>query len=109
MKALIIGVGAVGSVIAKHLAKSEGVEELIIADKSLERAKRVAAETGRRKAVAKRVNALNYRRVAKLAKNVDILINATLPKYNLSLMKACLEAGAPVSYTHLTLPTTERV
>jgi len=40
------------------------------------------------------VNALNYRRVAKLAKNVDILINATLPKYNLSLMKACLEAGA---------------
>ncbi|MCD6260909.1 MAG: saccharopine dehydrogenase NADP-binding domain-containing protein [Thaumarchaeota archaeon] len=94
MKALIVGVGAVGSVIAKHLARSEEVEELIIADKSLERARRVAAETGRRKAVAKRVNALNYRRVAKLAKNVDILINATLPKYNLSLMKACLEAGA---------------
>ena len=94
MKALIIGVGAVGSVIVKHLAKSEEVEELIIADKSLERARRVAAEVGRRKAVAKRVNALNYRRVAKLAKNADILINATLPKFNLSLMKACLEAGA---------------
>lgn len=93
MKALIVGVGAVGSVIAKHLARSDEVEELIVADKSLDRARRVAAETGRRKVYPKRINAANIKQVAKLAKNVDVLINATLPRFNLQLMKACLEAG----------------
>ena len=94
LKALIVGVGAVGSVIARHLARSEEVEELIVADKSLERARRVAAETGRRKVIPKRINASKISQVAKLAKNVDVLINATLPRFNIQLMKACLAAGA---------------
>ena len=94
LKALIVGVGAVGSVIAKHLARSEEVEELIVADKSLDRARRVAAETGRRKVIPKRVNASKVGQMARLAKSIDVLINATLPKYNIQLMKACLQAGA---------------
>ncbi len=93
MRVLIIGVGAVGSVIAKHLARSEEVSELIIADKSIERAKLVASEIGRKKITLKRVNAADSRKVSSLARNADLLINATLPRYNIPLMKACLEAG----------------
>lgn len=93
MKAMVVGVGAVGSVTAKHLAKSEEVEELIIADKNYERAKKVASETGRRKAIPKRINAANIKQVVKAAKEVDVLVNATLPRFNIQLMKASLEAG----------------
>lgn len=93
LKAVIVGVGAVGSVIARHLAKSEEVEELILADKYYERAKRVASETGRRKVTPKRVNASNIEQVVKLIKNSDVLINATLPRFNIQLMKASLKAG----------------
>ncbi|MEN2975438.1 MAG: saccharopine dehydrogenase C-terminal domain-containing protein [Candidatus Caldarchaeales archaeon] len=93
LKAIVIGVGAVGSVIAKHLAKSDEVEEVILADKNYDRAKKVALETGRKKAIPKRVNAANIKHVVNISKNVDVLINATLPRFNIQLMKASLEAG----------------
>ncbi|MEM0451842.1 MAG: saccharopine dehydrogenase C-terminal domain-containing protein [Nitrososphaerota archaeon] len=93
MKAIIVGVGAVGSVISRHLAMSEEVSEVILADKNYDRAKKVASDIGRRKLIPRRVNAANIQQVANLAKNVDVLINATLPRFNIQLMKACLEVG----------------
>ncbi|MEM0275377.1 MAG: saccharopine dehydrogenase NADP-binding domain-containing protein, partial [Nitrososphaerota archaeon] len=72
---------------------SEEVSEVILADKNYDRAKKVASDIGRRKLIPRRVNAANIQQVANLAKNVDVLINATLPRFNIQLMKACLEVG----------------
>lgn len=53
----------------------------------------MAQETGRKKAIPKRANAANIKQIVNISKNADVLINATLPRFNMQLMKACLEAG----------------
>ncbi len=41
MKTMVLGVGAVGSVAAEVIAKSDEFDEIVLADTNMERAKRV--------------------------------------------------------------------
>ena len=99
MKTMILGVGAVGSVTAEALAKSEEYEQIILADVNLDRVKRAEKKISSDKVVAKKVDASDVDVMAKAFKEVDIVLNAVIPRFNLGIMDACLKAG--VSYADM--------
>ncbi len=93
MKFLIIGVGAVGQVIAAHLARDPEVSEVVLSDISLDRAKSVADWLKSKKASAVKVDAGDRNDLTKAIKQVDVVINATVPRYNLLIMDVALKSN----------------
>lgn len=92
MKILIVGCGAQGSVIATQLAKNREVEEVRCADVDSQRARGLAQKL--KKANAYKVDAGNLDNLTKIADGVSVVVNATLPKYNMNVMDAALRSGA---------------
>lgn len=96
MKVLILGCGAQGSVIATHLAKSPHVNELRLADLSIRKAKSLANRLQSDKVTAYKVNANNLKRLLKVAKKVDVVVNAASYSWSIieNTMEAALTSGA---------------
>lgn len=90
MKLAILGLGGVGRVIAKSATRTGKFAEIICADLETEVVENVIndLESNILKGIV--VDASDLSAVTKLASNVDILINATVPRYNLIVMEACL-------------------
>ncbi|MEK6885378.1 MAG: saccharopine dehydrogenase C-terminal domain-containing protein [Nanoarchaeota archaeon] len=89
MKILIIGYGAVGSVLVKLLMKEKGVEKIYCLDlKFFEKLKnsKVHFEVFNALDKIKFIGYLNRVRP-------DVVINAAIPKFNLNIMESCLEAN----------------
>jgi saccharopine dehydrogenase (NAD+, L-lysine-forming) len=93
LKFLIIGVGAVGQVIAAHLAKDPRVTKVILGDISVDRAKSVADWLKNKKASAVKVDASDRNDLTKAINQVDVVINATVPRYNLLIMDVALKGN----------------
>lgn len=91
MKVLILGLGAVGSVIARELDKDKRVSEIVGGYRNKKRAEEFVK--GLKKVTLKKIDASDTGDVAKNAKDVDIIINSSLPDFNLKIMKAALMAG----------------
>ncbi|MEM0342860.1 MAG: saccharopine dehydrogenase C-terminal domain-containing protein [Thermoplasmata archaeon] len=94
MKAMILGVGAVGSVTAEILAGAEEFDQVILADLNLDRAKRTEKRISSDKVSVKRVDASDVEGMTKAFKGVDLVLNGVIPRYNLGIMQACLKAGS---------------
>jgi len=92
MKILIVGAGAQGSVIATELAENSEVDEVRCADVNLEKAKKLANRL--KKATGIRVDAGNLGDLKKAAEGTSVVVNATLPKFNLNIMDVALKSGA---------------
>lgn len=92
MKILIVGTGAQGSVIATELAENPEVDEIKCADINLERAKQLTNRL--KKATGIRVDAGNLGDLKKAAEGTSVVVNATLPKFNLNIMDVALKSGA---------------
>jgi saccharopine dehydrogenase (NAD+, L-lysine forming) len=92
MKALIVGMGGVGSVIAKTLSKTNKFNQVICADLKKEPIQRVLGYVKNPRFSGEILNAASPAGVLKVAKNMDIVINATIPHFNLVIMEACLAA-----------------
>lgn len=92
MKFLVVGVGAQGSTIATQLVKNPDVSEVRLADISLERAKQFANSLKSGKVSMHRVDAGNVDEILKVAKGVDVVVNATLPRFNLNIMNVALKS-----------------
>lgn len=93
MKAMVLGVGGVGTVIARELARAPAFQELILADVDFARAQKVAQETGQDHVRALRVDAGDPGQVKAALSQVGMVVNATIPRYNLVVMEACLQTG----------------
>lgn len=91
MKAMVLGVGAQGSVIAKHLNEEEGVSSLVCADYSLESAERVARDLD--KATAMRIDASDLNQIISATTGCTLVVNGLPPDFNLNLMRAALANG----------------
>jgi saccharopine dehydrogenase-like NADP-dependent oxidoreductase len=76
----------------RFLVEQEDVEQVIIADLDLEKARRVAKSLGE-KAIAKRADFNDHRSLVELLRDVDAVLNSTVYYSNLKVMRACLEAG----------------
>jgi lysine 6-dehydrogenase len=99
MRVAVLGAGGtIAPAIVRDLAESAETESLLLLDLDLERAERVAAEHGARKATAARADAMALADApdslfAALA-GCDVLVNSASYRVNLSAMDACLAAGA---------------
>jgi saccharopine dehydrogenase-like NADP-dependent oxidoreductase len=95
MKALILGAGAIGTVVADILSKRQEFEEVILADLNEETAQASIKRIGDPKNVSVIVmNADDVVDMKRGMKSVDLVINATLPRFFLKIMRACFESGS---------------
>jgi len=94
MSVLILGSGVQGSVMATELVKDPDVSEVRIGDLSLDRAKQLAERLKSKKISVHRVNAGNIDDVVSAGKGTNLIVNASLPRFNLKVMEAALKCGA---------------
>jgi saccharopine dehydrogenase-like NADP-dependent oxidoreductase len=94
MKILVVGTGAIGIVIASELAKNPEVKEVRLADINLQRAEQIRDWLKSEKVSAHRVDAGKADDVARVAEGVDAIVNATLPRFNLTIIDAAFRAKA---------------
>src|SRR3989454_1085347 len=93
MKVLQLGVGAIGTVVARHLAGHRAVESLTLGDMDTTRADRLARELKGRVSV-ERADAADPQALARVIKGHGLVVSAVLPKHNEAIMKATLAAEA---------------
>ena len=95
MKLLIIGAGAIGSVITDICSKNDAYDEILLADLKIETAEAIKKRLGDPKKVTPiAMNANNIADMKKGMKGVDMTINSTLPRFFLKIMQACVESGS---------------
>jgi len=93
MKILLIGTGAVGSVVSQYLSKDHDVSEVICASNNMERAKEFI-NTASEKIKLADLDASNIDEIVDKARGVDLIINASLPRFNENILEAALRVGA---------------
>jgi saccharopine dehydrogenase (NAD+, L-lysine forming) len=91
-KVLIVGVGAQGSTIARHLNEHPEVSQIICADQDSVLAERLSRSLS--KATAAQVDARNTANIVKIAKGCDFIFNGLPLEYNLKIMEAALAVNA---------------
>jgi saccharopine dehydrogenase-like NADP-dependent oxidoreductase len=100
MKIVVLGgAGMMGCIAVKDLAHSQGVDQVVIADLNLERAREVSALIGSDKVTIEHADVRDHDGIVRLLRGADACLNATVYYTNLEVMGACLEAG--VHYTDL--------
>ncbi len=93
---LIIGAGGVGrAALYKCLGLPEYFREICLASRSLAACEAIRAETGRGEVRVARVDASCRQDLVGLLRQCQprVVLNAALPRHNLPVMEACLEAG----------------
>jgi len=94
MKVLVLGgAGAVGTVICADLARTSSISEVICADRNLDKAKRLAEKLNSEKVIPKKLDAGDSDELMYALEEVGIVINSSLPRYNLVVMDAALKSG----------------
>ena len=91
MKLAILGLGGVGRVIAKSAALKNKFDQVICADLDQAIVDSAINSINNQKFRGRVVDASDLEQVKALASDVDILINATIPRFNLIVMEACLD------------------
>jgi saccharopine dehydrogenase-like NADP-dependent oxidoreductase len=102
MKIIVLGgAGLMGRIAVKDLAASEGVDEVVIADRDTELAQKVVnlLPTGRSKVSVTHTDVTDPGKLVATLRGADSVLNAVHYYYNLDVMQACLRAG--VHYTDL--------
>jgi lysine 6-dehydrogenase len=94
MRALVLGAGMMGRAVAMDLARSKGVEEVVLADISLKTAKEAAVWTGRDNVSAARLDAGQPEKVRRFLNNgFDVAVGAASYRFNVALAKEAVRAS----------------
>src|SRR2546425_5937503 len=94
MRVAILGVGGLGRTLASELRADRRVTSLLLTDQFGERARVLTGIPGRVLIEATQLNVENHVALGRAIKGADIVVNTTLPRYNLRIMEAALVAGA---------------
>lgn len=97
MKVLLVGVGGVGEAIAAICKTRAWMQQLVLADYNVERAREVQSKLGSAKQFpAEKIDASDRAAIVALAKkyDVDLIMNAVDPSFNEMIFDAAFEAGA---------------
>ncbi len=100
---LVIGLGAQGSTIAKHLENHAGVAEIVCADYDGELARRLAGSLKKARAVV--ADGSNLDSIVAAARGCSLVVNSLPLEFNLKVMEAALAVGA--DYMDLSGPMEE--
>ncbi|HSR33764.1 MAG TPA: saccharopine dehydrogenase NADP-binding domain-containing protein, partial [Anaerolineae bacterium] len=93
------GAGMMGCIAVQDLARSDAVDQVVIADLSPERAQQVADYVGGSKITWVRTDVRDHEALVEILRGAGACLNATIYYFNLEIMGACLEAGT--HYTDL--------
>jgi saccharopine dehydrogenase (NAD+, L-lysine-forming) len=92
MKVLVLGgCGAMGKAIVRDLYENPEVNEIVIGDVNLTKAKAYAKEVGSQKISVKKVDIKNQDQLVKACRGVNVVANASWYEFNLDVMKAALK------------------
>lgn len=93
-KALIIGAGAQGTVISWVLSRADDVTEVVLGDIDLNRMREIVETNRSNKLKTEKLDASDINGMAKRMKDgcFDIVVNATLTRFNDQIMEACYTA-----------------
>ena len=91
MKVLVIGTGGVGSAAAAVAQKRDFFERMTFADLDPTRPQALAERLGDERFAAAQVDASDQESVAALARDHDVVLNATDPRFNLPIFEAAFE------------------
>ena len=108
MKILLVGVGGVGEAIAVIAKSRQWVEQMVLADYNLVRAKEVQSKLKEPKRFpAEWIDASNRRLVEDMAQKyeVDLIMNACDPSFNESIFDAAFNVGCNYMDMAMTLST----
>src|SRR2546427_5644297 len=94
MRVAILGVGGLCRTLASELRGDSRVTSLLLVDLYGERARVLTGIRGRVAIEAKQLNVENRIALTKAIAGSDLVINTTLPRYNLGIMQAALEVRA---------------
>jgi saccharopine dehydrogenase (NAD+, L-lysine-forming) len=92
MKAMVLGVGAIGSVTAQCLAESDEYDKVVLGARNPEKGKRLQKKIGSDKVKVVKVDASNVGAMTKAFKGLDIVCNLAIPRFNFHIMEACEKA-----------------
>lgn len=93
MRIFIAGAGAVASVLSQQLAKDKEISKVVCGSNDLKRAKEFINTRNKKVSIVK-LDLSNDQQLVKTVRGFDLIINASLPRFNLVLMKAALTVGA---------------
>lgn len=94
MKICIVGAGAQGSVVAKILAEDPEIDKVLLTDINTRLLQRVAKRIDSSKLLIEHVDASNMDALSKVLSDADVVVNATLPYYNLPIFHSALKNEA---------------
>jgi saccharopine dehydrogenase (NAD+, L-lysine-forming) len=96
MKIVIVGAGGgVGSVMANWLSRQPEYDEIVLAGRKKDTLKKALNDMKyKERGKIAIVDAGNVNEMKKCFRGADMVVNSTLPRYFLKIMKACLEANA---------------
>lgn len=112
MKVLLVGTGGVGEAIASIAAKGdpkgEWLEQMILSDYNLARAKEVADRLKDKRFVAEQVDASKKEAITELAKKykVDLVMNGCDPRFNMPIFDGAFDAGC--NYMDMAMSLSQR-
>jgi saccharopine dehydrogenase (NAD+, L-lysine-forming) len=106
MRVAILGVGGVGRTLAAELRSDPRITSLLLIDKIGERARVLSGMKGRVPIEAKGLAVDDRQVLAQALRGCAVVVNATLPKYNFTVMGAAVEAGVHYVDVAATGPTT---
>ncbi len=93
MRIILIGAGMMGQAIAYNLASRDEVEQIVVADRDLSRAKMIAERLRDTRIVPRRLDVSAPRAVREALNGFDVAISAVPYFFNLNLAQAALESG----------------
>ncbi|MBM7646250.1 saccharopine dehydrogenase-like NADP-dependent oxidoreductase [Scopulibacillus daqui] len=110
MKVAVLGVGGVGQVFAAEMAKADYLDQLLLGDIETNKAEKLAKKLQHQtKAdiLVKEIDASSVRMMAEAFKNIDAVLHAGLPAFNLKVMEACLQTKT--NYIDMACHTTKEL
>jgi len=94
MRVMLLGVGAIGTVIARHLAGHRAIEGVTLCDMDTTRAEKLAGELPAGRTRVEKVDAADPQALARALEGHGLVINAVLPRFNGAICDAALAAGS---------------
>src|ERR1700728_3155891 len=92
MKIVALGAGLMGRAVVHDLAGAREVRDIVVADFDRERAQEVARKFGDGKASGLFADVRDTRRLAKVLRGCEVVVNCTQYNWNLEVMRAALAA-----------------
>lgn len=90
-KVMVIGAGLQGAAATSILSRDPEVSEIILGDINIKLAYDVKEKIKSEKIMPIKLDASKEADVVEKGKNIDLIINMSLPRFNLNIMKAALE------------------